>query len=221
MGQQLLSDPGARARPYLALNMIVTVDGRAAIGGTAVGIGSDRDKRLMRELRAEADVVLHGAGTVRADPLSARVPPELSQRRVQHGLPPQPLGAIVTASGNLPKEHPYYHSATRIYVTTQAPIHVNSSNVEVRRVESVREVVADLAQGGARRILCEGGPTLNGALFEGGLVDEIFVTIAPKLAGGNHPLTLIDGGTFDTLRLELISLDEVAGELFLRYRVLD
>ena len=93
-------------RPYLALNMVATVDGRAALNGSAVGIGSAADKRLMRELRAEADVVLHGAGTVRADPLSARVPHEMVAQRLARGLSPQPLGAIVTRSGNLPRRPP-------------------------------------------------------------------------------------------------------------------
>src|SRR5215471_11736828 len=110
----LLGDPAAD-RPYLALNMVATVDGRAALNGSAVGIGSAADKHLMRELRAEADVVLHGAGTVRADPLSARVPPEFVPGRVARGMSEQPLGAIVTRSGRLPLEHPYYDSATVIY----------------------------------------------------------------------------------------------------------
>src|SRR5215471_13368501 len=119
----LLGDPPAD-RPYLALNMVATVDGRAALNGSAVGIGSAADKRLMRELRAEADVVLHGAGTVRADPLSARVPPDLVQQRMAQGLTPQPLGAIVTRSGDLPSHHPYYDSATVIYVTSGRPVPV-------------------------------------------------------------------------------------------------
>lgn len=76
----LLGEPRAD-RPYLAINMVATADGRAAVNGSAVGIGSTADKHLMRELRAEADVVLHGAGTVRADPLSARVPADLVRQR--------------------------------------------------------------------------------------------------------------------------------------------
>ena len=55
----LLGEPARDGRPYLALNMVATADGRAAVNGSAVGIGSPADKHLMRELRAEADVVLH------------------------------------------------------------------------------------------------------------------------------------------------------------------
>src|SRR5438132_2411204 len=140
----LLGERSENDRPYLALNMVATLDGRAALNGSAVGIGSALDKRLMRELRAEADVVLHGAGTVRADPLSARVPPDLVEQRLAHGLSPQPLGAIVTRSGNLPRQHPYYESATVIYITSAQPVAVAGATIELCHVESVEEAVRDL-----------------------------------------------------------------------------
>src|ERR1700737_1082813 len=114
--------------------MVARVAARASVNGSAVGIGSARDKRLMRELRAEADVVLHGAGTVRADPLSARVPHDLIAPRTAPRLSPQPLGAIITRSGNLPEKHPYYESATVIYVTSDRSVAVGGPMVEVRQV---------------------------------------------------------------------------------------
>jgi 2,5-diamino-6-(ribosylamino)-4(3H)-pyrimidinone 5'-phosphate reductase len=199
--------------------MVATLDGRAALNGSAVGIGSAVDKRMLFELRAEADVVLHGAGTVRADPLSARVPRHLIDQRVARGLTPQPLGAIITRTGNLPEQHPYYESSTVIYVTTEHSVRVQAGLVEVCRIGSVEEAVRDLGRRGARRVLCEGGPTLNAALFEAGLVDEVFLTIAPKLIGGRDPLTIVKGGNFGILQLELRSLVEIEGELFLRYSV--
>ena len=200
--------------------MVATADGRAAVDGSAVGIGSPADKRLMRELRAEADVVLHGAATVRADPLSARVPPDLVPQRLAQGLSEQPLGAIVTRSGNLPAHHPYYESATVIYITSDKSVPVNEPTVEVCRVSSIEQAVRDLGRRGARRILCEGGPTLNSALFEARLIDEIYLTIAPKLVGGDDPLTIVKGPRFaSTIPLELLSLVEKEGELFLHYLV--
>jgi riboflavin-specific deaminase-like protein len=208
-------------RPYLAINMVATADGRAALDGSAVGIGSPADKHLMRELRAEADVVLHGAGTVRADPLSARVPPDLVPQRIASGLSPQPLGAIVTRSGNLPAHHPYYESATVIYVLSDNKVPVHESTVEVCHLATVEDLVRDLGRRGAKRILCEGGPTLNAALFEAQLIDEIFLTIAPKLVAGDDPLTIVKGPRFAaTIQLELKSLVELEGELFLHYRVM-
>jgi len=216
----LLGEPTRGGRPYLALNMVATVDGRAAVNGSAVGIGSPADKHLMRELRAEADVVLHGAGTVRADPLSARVPEELSEERRRRGLSAQPLGAIITRSGNLPRRHPYYESPTVVYVTSDNAVAVDSATTEVCRIASVEAAVADLHRRGVMRILCEGGPTLNTALLQEGLVDEIFLTIAPKILGGEDPLTIVKGSSLGTINLELQSLVELDGELFLKYGVL-
>jgi 2,5-diamino-6-(ribosylamino)-4(3H)-pyrimidinone 5'-phosphate reductase len=213
----LLGQPSSPERPYLAINMVATLDGRAALNGSAVGIGSADDKHLMRELRAEADVVLHGAGTVRADPLSARVPPALADRRRALGLSPQPLGAIITRSANLPPEHPYYDSATVVYVTSEREVPVRAATVEICHVAGVSEALRDLARRGARRVLCEGGPTLNAALFEAGVVDELFLTIAPKLVGGENPLTIVKNGSFGVLSLQLRSLVQRDGEIFLKY----
>jgi 2,5-diamino-6-(ribosylamino)-4(3H)-pyrimidinone 5'-phosphate reductase len=216
----LLGEPSSPERPFLAINMVSTVDGRAALNGSAVGIGSSIDHRLLFELRAEADVVLHGAGTVRADPLSARVPSDLVAQRIARGQSPQPIGAIVTRSGNLPAQHPYYDSATLIYLTSDRPVHVDRPTVEISRVPDVRGAVCDLARRGVKRVLCEGGPTLNSALFQAHLIDEVFLTIAPKLLGGEDPLTIVRGPRFaEMLRLQLRSLVEVDGELFLRYAV--
>jgi len=215
-----LGEPSREDRPYLALNMVATADGRAAVNGSAVGIGSPADKHLMRELRAEADVVLHGAGTVRADPLSARVPAEMVQIRLSQGLSAQPLGAIITRSGNLPRQHPYYESPTVIYVTSDHRVEVDSKVVEVCHIASIEEAIADLQRRGARRILCEGGPTLNTALLQAEKVDEIFLTIAPKILGGEDPLTIVKGSSLGTIHLELRSLVELDGELFLKYGVL-
>lgn len=216
----LLGEPHAAGRPFLAINMVASVDGRATLKGSAVGIGSSADHRLLFELRAEADVVLHGAGTVRADPLSARVPQDLSEQRAARSQTAQPLGAILTRSGNLPVRHPYYDSSTLIYVCSDKTVLVSAPTVEVARIQNVRDMIDDLWRRGVRRILCEGGPTLNSMLFQERLIDEIYLTIAPKLFGGEDPLTIVKGPRFDPmLRLELRSLVEINSELFLRYAV--
>lgn len=219
-GSPRLGTPAPDAeRPYVAINMVTSVDGRTTLNGSAVGIGSALDKRLLYELRAEADVVLHGAGTVRTDPLSARVPADLVAWRRSAGLTDQPLGAIVTRSGALPADHPYYASATVIYLVGDGQVNVTSPNVEIVQVGSLDQAIADLSSRGARRVLCEGGPTLNASLLMDGLLDDIFLTIAPKLLGGNSPLTLVKSGNFGTLGLQLRSFEEHEGELFLKYAV--
>lgn len=218
---RLGTPPPAARRPYVAANMVTSVDGRTTLNGSAMGIGSAADKRLLYELRAEADVVLHGASTVRADALSARVPDDLVAYRRQAGLSEQPIGAIVTRSAALPAEHPYYASPTIVYVVGTAELSFPRPLplVDVVHVASVPEAIADLHRRGARRVLSEGGPTLLAALLECGLLDELFLTIAPKLLGGDSPLSLVHGGQFGVLPLELRHVDNHDGELFLKYAV--
>jgi len=107
-----------------------------------------------------------------------------------------------------------------IYITSDHAVQVDAQQVQVCRVQSVQAAVADLHGRGKRRILCEGGPTLNTALLNEGLVDEIFLTIAPKILGGEDPLTIVKGPSLGTIHLELRSLVELDGELFLKYGVL-
>ena len=87
------------------------------------------------------------------------------------------------------------------------------------RVPDVPSVIGDLHARGIRRIVCEGGPTLNVALFEAGLVTELFFTLAPRLTGGKHPLTILHGDAFASITLELRSLEQHENELYLRYTV--
>lgn len=229
-GQPLLPPPptGDRGRPYLGLNMVATVDGRAAVDGTALGIGSPSDQRLLRRLRAEADAVMHGAGTVRPHRFTPRVPDDLVAERVVRCQPPQPAGVLVSGSGDVAADHPYLRSATPnwpriIYTTSAAARALERPGVDVRvlpgPVMDPWAIVADLAARGMRRIVCEGGPTLNGPFLTSGIVDELFVTVAPRLDGGREPLTLVVGDRLPPVRLTLRSLYERDGELFIRYGV--
>jgi len=70
-----------------------------------------------------------------------------------------------------------------------------------------------------RTVLCEGGPRLNGALLDAGVVDELFLTVSPLLAGGDEPRTIVEGHGAGAVALELVSVLESGGSLFLRYRL--
>jgi len=79
------------------------------------------------------------------------------------------------------------------------------------------ELLRSLREEGVRAVICEGGPTLHGSLQAAGLVDELFLTIAPKLIGGGAP-HILEGALADVAPLELVWLLEHKGELFARYR---
>jgi riboflavin-specific deaminase-like protein len=219
-------------RPYVLLNFVITLDGQATLGkGGAAGIGSSTDHRLMRELRATVDGLLHGAGTVRAHNFAPVVPDSLVQGRVARGLAPQPLGAVVTRSGDLKAQSKYFSERPPLVFTvgTMAASVANSlgshatvlgagaMDVDLRSMlETMRR------QFGLRTVLCEGGPLLAHGLLAAGCLDEMFVTLAPKIGSDRAAPRLVEGSAFPEGEFPLLDLVHVlaeGSELFLRYRV--
>jgi riboflavin-specific deaminase-like protein len=230
---QLALPEGVDGRPYVVVNMVSTADGKSALGQTTAGIGSRTDRLLMRQLRASLDAVMIGAGTLRAENVDPRVDPPRARRRAERGLPPQPLAVAVTGSPDLEPTHRFLINGperTVLLTTAAAPADrrerlaryatlLVQDGPEVDLAAAVRRLYDEY---GVRRLLCEGGPSLNQRLLDAELVDELFWTIAPNLAGGRGR-SLIEGGDPATrirARLELVSLHEHEGELFTRYRLL-
>lgn len=229
-----LGDLAPPERPYLVLNMVATLDGKATLGGRTAGIGSPADRELFHHLRTQTDAVMAGAGTLRAERYGRIVrEPALREKREQEGLSPDPLACVVSASLDGLAELPLLAvSEQRVAVLTAA-----SGDLPPRaaRVEYVRGGPAeggggwvDLSEAlgrlradwSVRSILCEGGPTLNAELLRSRLVDELFLSLAPKLAGGAEALTIVAGEALpEPVELELLSLLEHHGELFQRWRV--
>ena len=217
-------------RPHVAVNMIASADGRAAAGGGTDLLASRVDRALMRALRAHADALLHGAGTLRAETFGAGVPVELAAWRAARGLTPQPLAIVVSASGAVPAHDRYLGTdpRRRLIVTSAAGARQLSEAVRGRAEllvagEEAVDLLAALrtlrVERGVRWLLCEGGPRLAHALFASGAVDELFLTLAPKLVAGPGPAVLDGASLHPPLPLTLLAVHEHAGELFLRYRV--
>jgi 2,5-diamino-6-(ribosylamino)-4(3H)-pyrimidinone 5'-phosphate reductase len=228
-----LSLPGdLPGRPYVVVNMVSTVDGKTALGESAAGIGSRADGRLMRQIRAAVDAIVWGAGTLRADVVDPRVVPPWVERRRSRGAAPQPLAVTASASLDLDPTNRFFvngPSGTVVFTTRSAPPERRRALAPYATIVTQDGLTVDLAaalrqlaeQFGIKRLLSEGGPGLNQALLDAGLVDELFWTVAPKLGGG-HGRTLIDGGAparSIRARLELVSLLEHDGELYTRYRL--
>lgn len=226
-GACLFPEP-PRERVHLVINMVASIDGRVTRGetGSAAGLGSPSDQRLMRRLRAEADAVLVGAGTLRAERFSPRVPPDLAAARTSRERPAQPVGVVVSARGLLPADHPFFATATpawprRIYTCSPAARALERPGIEVCILPGptldVARVLDDLWQRAIRIVVCEGGPTLNASLLAAGRVDELFLTLAPGLLGGASTPTLFADAPPLPMPVTLRSLYERNGELFFRY----
>ena len=223
-------------RPYVAINMVMSADGRTVIDGSERGLGSALDQRLMRELRVHFDIVLNGAATFRASGTSARLnDAKLERWRVERGMSPSPIAAVLTRSGDLPPERRFFTDRSFdavIYLSGAAPDTVRreleSRGRPVVRVPEGDESRAALRhmreQLGARRVLVEGGAKLNGELLRQGLADEYFLTLSPKLVGGDPSGGAVQwpgAPTADGMRQMTLfhAMPSETGEVFLRYRV--
>jgi 2,5-diamino-6-(ribosylamino)-4(3H)-pyrimidinone 5'-phosphate reductase len=224
-------------RPYTAINMVSTVDGKVVVGGpgTTRLIGSETDHQLMSRIELQADAVLLGAGLVREDdPPYPRLSPERQRQRGSMGLRSQPLWAVVTGSGQFPHLPRILEeggaSNTAVFTTDRmSPGRREELGKNARVYVCGRDEVDVLQMGailreklGVGSMVCLGGPILNATLIEGGAADELFVTLAPKLQGGSGIETAIEGRGFPATGLpllELVSLYGDGSELYLRYRL--
>ncbi len=213
-------------RPYVITNFAISLDGRATLGGRSGEIGSDTDTQMLVGLRTKVDAVMIGAGTMRAERYGRVVgDSEKRSRRERKGLPHDPLMVIVSGNLDLPWDAPLFTAGGgRVLIFTSshaAPPETKTSLRVVRHRDRVdlREALRHLrSDRGVRALLCEGGPRLHAQLIEAGLVDELFVTHAPKLIGGDGP-GLAAGLPEADRELELRWLLQEGGELFGRYRV--
>ena len=234
------------AKPCVYANFVESIDGVTAIpalpqSNRLIAAGSEQDRFVMGLLRACADAVLIGAGTLDASPQTQwtaedAYPPaaalyaELRRRR---GVPPQPLLAVLSGSGNVDPAHPGFLHAALVLTSRQAAKKLNGrmpSSVEIvpigesRRLD-VASALCVLRDRGHQVILCEGGPTLLGALVESNLLDELFLTISPRLVGRGaqqQRLSLIENAELlpdQVIDGRLVSVRRAGSHMFLRFAI--
>jgi riboflavin-specific deaminase-like protein len=220
------ADKAPAARPYVALNMVSSLDGKATIDWRTKGLSTELDRQLFHALRTQVDAVMVGAGTVRVERYGRIAKSdELRDARERAGLAREPVAVVVSARLDLPVDLPLLNEAgQRVVIATgsDASLPDTPADVEYERVgDDLPLLMARLrADHGIRSVLCEGGPTLNSFLLAAGLVDELFLTLNPKLAGGAAALTIVAGRELvDPPELELISVAEGDGDLFTRWRI--
>jgi riboflavin-specific deaminase-like protein len=215
-------------RPYVVVNFVSSLDGRAAIAGKSAPLSSDTDRKLFHLLRAQVDAVFAGTRTLRLEGYGRIVRDAgVRARRADAGFEPDPLALVISRSGDIPWEIPLFGAPEqRIAVYTGEPVEAPATEAQV----TVTEVAPETALGeglalarsehGVRSVLCEGGPRVFAALLADGLVDEVFLSLAPKLAGGGEETNITTGpGLPEAADLELAGVLEADSALFLRYRV--
>lgn len=221
-------------RPYILLNYALSLDGKISTETRdPVRFTSRTDRGLMDEIRADADAVLIGAATLRAEDPPVRI--QAARRRderTRRGKPPHPVSIVLSRSLRLPSEGRFWKDdrVERIVATTeQTPAELTlpfEDKAEVIRAGRTSvdlvELCRVLSERGIGRLLVEGGGEVNMAFWEAGLVDEVYLTLCPVVIGGRNAPTAADGAGFaaDRLRnLRLLESRRVGQEFFLRYRV--
>lgn len=216
-------------RPLVAINMVTTVDGRAQLDGSAEGLGSRADRRLMRLYRAAFDAVGSGAGTLRATDIWLRVGDDLAERRAAAGLPPNPTGVVIAGANPVPADSRWYagDEPRVLVIGARNPMTEVPGGTELLRSPDDRPepawVLARLAERGIGSILLEGGPRLNASFLAQDLIDEVYWTVGANLLGTDAlPMIVpIEGGSpfaHAPRRGALVSALRHESELFLRYR---
>lgn len=184
------ANPG---RPWVLLGMISSLDGSAVVDGGSTALGGPPDRQVFRALRAVADVILVGAGTVRSERYRApELSDELREWRIDRGMSDRPRIGIVSRSLQIDPTESLAAARPLVFTTADAAA---SSGHEVNgwaEVVTVGEssvepsqMLSHLRADGVRVVLVEGGPRLNGVLADH--FDEVCLTIAPTLAGGDGP----------------------------------
>jgi riboflavin biosynthesis pyrimidine reductase len=190
-------------RPWVSAIMVCSVDGRATLDGTSRKLGGPQDLQMLLALRRRADALLVGPGTVRAE-----------------GYGPLPCPAVlVSRSFDLPWDAGLFAAEGQrvlVYTVAQAQAPPVAADVEVVPGTELPAVLADLHERGVRRLLCEGGPTVNRALLGAGLLDELFLTLSPVVSGDDGPSIIASGAR---AALSLRSVATADGDLYLRYSV--
>lgn len=194
--------PSPEGRPWLLVNMIASLDGAIAIGGRSGGLGGPADKTVFSALRAVADVVLVGAGTVRAESYGPPRPTATTRSvRRARGQAEAPRIAIATRRLDLDLGTPLFTEAEvppLLLVCEHTPADRRAAAERVAELivtgdETVdlEAALRDLYARGIRMITCEGGPHLNGDLLLADLIDEWALTVSPLLVGGDADRAIV------------------------------
>jgi riboflavin-specific deaminase-like protein len=216
-------------RPYAIVNFVASADGHAAYRGRSRWLSDDADREIFHGLREHVDAILVGTGTLRTERYGRMIrDPERRQRRAASGLAPDPIACVFSRSGDIPTSIPLFDDpSSRIVVFTPSALDTSGLGAQVevvrlgpdeltlttmmRRLRSAYDV---------RSLLCEGGPTLFGALLQEDLVDELFISLAPKLTGGGTAPAITSGPELAELRrLDLRWALELGNSLYLRYAI--
>ena len=207
--------PAPPDRPCVFINMVATIDGKTVSGGREEpvhDIGSELDHATMRQIESAADAVMIGAGSLRATP-ALHYPSGLKR-------------VVVSGSGDVPADSRFFtddpeQAFLATHRGTKAPQGVKTILCGESAIDWTLLLRTLRREHGVERLLVEGGSEINASLLALDLVDELFLTLAPKVKLGRGLPTYAGGEPLPRdkmLRFSLLSCTPVGDELFVRYR---
>ena len=213
-------------RPSVRLVLAVSLDGRLALAsGGAAHLGGVGDRHVLEQALAWSDAVLIGAGTLRAHRCTCLIhEPQLLAQRKQEGRSLQPTALVVSRRPDFCLEWPFFQQELeRHLLTPDRLLSVDGFSVIHRLQSSWETTLVELAAWGFHRLVLLGGASLCGSLLEADQVDELQLTLSPRLLGGRFSWIPIDGFSMPAALSQpdawtLISADQLSGnELVVRY----
>ncbi len=212
-------------RPYVVANFAVSIDGHVTVDGRSKGLSDEGDRALFHALRARVDAVLAGASTIGIERYGRMIPEAGTRsRRLAAGRRAEPLAVTVTRCAELPLDAPLFASeeAEVVVFAVAAPnldgvaAHVHLESYD----ETLARALATLRHDyGVELVLCEGGPRLLSSMVREGVVDELFLTFSPQLAGSGGPSLLAGAPLPAPESMALRSGLVRDSTLFLRYAI--
>lgn len=219
--------PPGDERPSVLINFVASVDGRATFAGRSGALGDDGDRAMFHGLRERVDAILVGTRTLGVERYGRTLgKAERRERRQAAGRQAEPLACTVTRTGVVPLDIPLFaEPEARVVIFSARDIDLGGVRAQVELVRldpgelTLTTVLRHLrAHHRVEVLLCEGGPMLFGSLLQEDLVDELFLTLAPRLTGGGTSPTITSGPELPELREAQVAwLLERQGSLYLRY----
>lgn len=226
-----MSTPPPAERPFVTANFAITADGRISTRNfTPADFSSKRDKRRLSEIRATCDAVLAGVRTVAADKMVMGLPvEELRAERIARNLPPYPTRVLASRSGDIDPDLRVFtrdFSPILIFAPEKMSPLVQAALAEKATVylhpqlDLPRMLETLASEHRIQRVVCEGGPQLFHSMLLEDLVDELHLTITPRVFGGTGAPTITGlAGDFlpSSIPWRLEGMETIGEECFLRY----